>query len=399
MRITLLPLLFSSLAFAGSSPTGTPCEKSNECVSLRCFAHVCRPDNAHPGGLGALCEGDGQCVSKNCLGSKCGPPKEKASSSGSTRRGGSRDSARAKDPEQPSEPVEAPLPEPTPCSEDLLATVYKDKAGERAYRFYAADECLNFRPEVIAAAKELFSAGYGRNFGVTLRTVKEATAEQLTCAKQAYDKHRDRKSPSDFGVPLLCLQPQEVIACVHDLEATVFKGDESQAKLECDRRAPATIATAKELFAKGYGPSFANLCEVLEKATPEQLECTKRDYEFLTAGRTKFAYFSLRGPCLRRSEVMACYFELMGLETPERQYDDRNRTNLENECANLTAEDIALSKFLRGLGYTQGIESIADTVRTAKPARRACVKGLTPAKVTAAEKADARFRMPEACMK
>jgi hypothetical protein len=96
---------------------------------------------------------------------------------------------------------------------------------------------------------------------------------------------------------------------------------------------------------------------------------------------------------------MACYFELMGLETPERQYDDRNRTNLENECANLTAEDIALSKFLRGLGYTQGIESIADTVRTAKPARRACVKGLTPAKVTAAEKADARFRMPEACMK
>jgi hypothetical protein len=399
MRIAVLPsLLLSSLVFAGNSPTGAPCEKSNECVSIRCFSHVCRPDSRHPGGLGALCEGDQHCLSKRCLGSKCGPPKEVKASSAPKRSGGHREVPAEETVEEPSEPAEAPLPAPTPCSEDLMATVYKEKAGVRAYLFYAEDDCTHFTPEVLERAKALFTAGYGRNFGVTLRTTKEATAEQLACAKKAYDKGRDPKSPRDFVVPSLCLQPQDVIACVNDLASTVFKGDESQAKLECTRRAPAVIATARAMFLEGYG-SFSIICDVLEKATPEQLACAKRDYEFVTAGRTKFAYFSLRGPCVRAPALMDCYFELMSAEPKERQYDDRNRGNVEDACISASAEDVALAKAVRALGFKQGIAWIAGTVKTAKPEQRACLKQLKPAKVTDGEKTDARFRMPKACTK
>jgi len=400
MQIVLLSLLLSSLIQADRLPTGARCEKSNQCVSRTCGGnHVCRPDSAHPGGLGALCEGDQHCLSKNCQGVSCGPPKGVKTGSGSSgsKRGGG---GKAEAPEEKSStPVEEPLPTPTPCSEDLMATVYKEKAGERAYLFYADDNCTRFAPEIIARGKEVFAAGYGRNFGVTLTTLKEATAEQLACAKKAYDKARDPKYPADFQVPSLCLQPQEVIACAQDLATAVFKGDESQGKMECTRRAPAVIATAKAMFAAGYGTSFANLCDVIEKATPEQLACSKRDYELITAGRTKYSGFSLGGVCTRAQAVMDCYFALMSTETKERQYDDRNRSNIEDQCVSMSREDVTLARSMRALGFTQGIYSIASGVQGVKPVKRACLQKLKPAQVTDAEKTDSRFRLPNACAK
>lgn len=215
MRIVvLLSLMLSSLVHAGK-PTGAYCEKSNECTSKRCFEKYCRPDSNHPGGLGAICEADSHCVSKHCAVRKCGPAKEVKApkSSPKTGGGGSREVEEEEVEEKPAAPVEQPLPAPTPCSEELMATVYKAKAGQRTYLFYAHDACARNAPEVIARAKELFLAGYGRNFGVTCRTVKEATPEQLACAKKSYDKDRDPKSPRDFDVPSLCLQPKELIAC------------------------------------------------------------------------------------------------------------------------------------------------------------------------------------------
>ncbi len=396
MRTAVPLLLLSSLVHASGAPTGASCVKSNECASKRCFEKYCRPDSDHPGGLGAICEANSHCVSKYCQGRKCGPPKESKVTPTSKPRGG-REIVDTEE-EKPSAPVEEPLPAATPCSEDLMATVYKEKAGVRASLFYARADC-RYPPETIARAKELFAAGYGRNFSGTLRTVKEATPDQLACAKKAYDKKRDLKSPDHFNVPSLCLQPQEIIACAQDLAAAVFKGDESDGKRECERHAPAVISTAKAMFIEGYGDSFSNIAEIFETATPEQFACARRDYDFVTAGRTKYAGFSLRGPCVKEAAVMDCYFELMSTETKERQYDNRNRGDIVDLCASATPEDIALDKAVRALGFTQGIFYIGDSVRGAKPGQRECLKRLKPSKVTDEEKTDANFRMPKACSK
>jgi hypothetical protein len=403
MRMLLSLLLLSSLAHAGSKPTGASCDKSNECVSKRCFERVCRPDSAHPGGLGALCEGDTHCVSKHCAGHKCAAPQESRGSGGSKGKGGAREQVAEDSAAEPvsapvSAPAEAPLPEPTPCSEDLMKTIYKDKAKVRAYLFYAADHC-RFPPESIARARELFAAGYGRNFGATLNTAHRATPEQLACAKKEYDKKRDDKSPRDFHVPSLCLQPRELIACAQDLAAAVFKGDVGDGKLECERRSPAVIATAKEMFLAGFGDSFSNICDILESATPEQIDCSKRDYEFKTAGRTKEAGYNLSGACSRDPAVMHCYFELLGAEPPERQYEDRVRSNIEGVCLSATVEQVALARSLRALGYTQGMFWITRAIQQAGPEQRACLEHLKASAVTQAEKTDSSFRMPRACAK
>lgn len=399
MRIAVLSsLLLATFAHAGRAPTGAPCEKSNECVSKSCGgSHVCRPDSAHPGGLGALCEGDSHCVSERCLGRFCGPPKEtRASPSPGGQRGNRTQDERS--PPTRAAPVEEPLPEPTPCSEDLMATVYQEKAGVDAYLRYADRDCANFTPEVIAKGKELFSAGYGRNFGVTLTTVKDATAEQLACAKKQYDKDRNPTSRMDFEVPSLCKLSKDLISCTDDLTAAVFKGDSSRAKMACKEHAPEVIAGARAMFVEGYG-DFGALADLIEKVTPEQLSCIKRDYEFITAGRTKYGGISLSGLCKRKPEAIACYFELMSIETKERQYDDFNRSHLEGECGSLTTDDIALTKAMRALGYTQSARSIASTLGGSKPERRACLKKLKPAQVSEAEKTDPNFRTPKACAK
>ena len=282
-----------------------------------------------------------------------------------------------------------------------MATIYKEKAGSRAALFHAHEACKYYAPEVIAVAKGLFAEGYGGNFGITLRTAKEATEAQLACAKKSYQKTSDPKSRPDFRVPSLCLQKQELIACTQDLASTVFKGDESDAKTECARRAPSVITAAKALFLGGqYGDSFRNICDVIETATPEQLECTRRDYEFITEGRTKYGGgFVLRGPCKGDPARIDCYFALMGVETKALQYNDRNRASIEDICGNATPESIALTRAMRGLGFNQWISSMLDVIRNAKPAQRECLKHLKAANVTDAEKADSSFRLPKACSK
>lgn len=72
------------------------------------------------------------------------------------------------------------------------------------------------------------------------------------------------------------------------------------------------IATAKAMFLEGYGDSFPNIAEIIETATPEQLACSKRDYEYQSSGRTKYSGFALQGACKRDPALMDCYFELEG---------------------------------------------------------------------------------------
>jgi hypothetical protein len=371
--LLLLVLLAPLLAKAGDLPAGAGCSNPNQCLSKMCSQHRCAPSGDHPSGLGGVCTSNGHCKSHYCQQGRCAAKVEKAKGS-SPSGGGKRAPAEEEDDEaEVKAPTPEPLPEPTPCSEDLIATIYKGNAASRASQFAARDNCRH-KPETLALAKKLFLDGYGYNFSVTLRTVHEATPEQLACAQKHYDKQKN----GTFEVPGLCLKPGALIACTDEL-TSLFLADmkpdmaRSQAQIECERRAPAVVATAKPLFVAKYG-DFGQICTTVEKATPEQLECVKRDYEILSVGRTKYESFTLKGVCLRDAKTWGCYFDLFEGVLKEKSSDDRFRVSIEETCARTDPEDIALAKQILATGYTGWFPRLADDIHDLKPEKRACLK-------------------------
>lgn len=373
----LLVLLSPLLAIAGNAPAGAPCSNPNQCLSHTCSQKRCAPSTDYPAGIGGFCSTNGTCKSKNCVRSKCEAPKEEKKTS-STKGGGSTRSAPDDDEDEEEAPKAKepePLPEPTPCSEDLLATIYKgDKS--RTHQFYARDNC-KYPPEVLAKAKKLFLDGYGYNFAITLSTVHNATPEQLDCAI----KHYDLAKKGSFDVPRLCMGKKELIACADELAPLFIKFEEmkpemakDQAEIACEKREPAVIARAKPLLIEKYG-HFDHICDTIEKATPEQVECVKREYVITTNNRTKYDSFTLRGVCETDPATWSCYFDLLEGVLKEKSTDDRFRSSIASACKGATPEDLALAKqiFSEGL-WTGYFPSLLDGIHDLKPEKRACLK-------------------------
>lgn len=379
MRFFFLVVLLAPLfAFAGSSPAGAACNNPNQCVSKICSSKRCAPSTDHPGGVGAVCTVNGHCKSRNCKGGSCAAPKEEKKTS-STTGGGSRSTSSDDDEEEEAETPKAkepePLPEPTPCSEDLLATIYKgDKS--RTHQFYARDNC-KYPPAEVEKAKKLFLDGYGYNFAITLSTVHNATPEQLACAIKHYDKAKNGR----FDVPHLCLQKADLLKCTEDL--TPILKDEMQAQIACERRSPDTIAKTKPiLLEKKYGDSFDNIADTVEKTTPEQLECVKRDFAYRSNGFTKYVPFTQLGVCLREPPVIECYLELLGGIVNDTSSDERFRSSLDSECAHSSPEAFELARELgRGTRTSWEYLRLVSDINDLKPEQRACVKKLKLSKL------------------
>lgn len=377
--VFLLVLLSPLLATAGNAPAGAPCSNPNQCLSHTCSQKRCAPSTDYPAGLGGFCSTNGTCKSKNCVRSKCEAPKEEKKTSSSSTGGGSPSTPRDDDEEEETEAPKAkepePLPEPTPCSEDLIATVYKGD-NSRTHQFYARDNC-KYPPEELEKAKKLFLDGYGYNFAITLSTVHNATPEQLACAIKHYDKRKNGR----FDVPHLCLQKNALIACTEEL--TPLLKDEMQAQIACERRSPEVISKTKPIFLeKKYGDSFDNIADTVEKTTPEQLECVKRDFAYRSNGFTKYVPFTQLGVCLHDPPAIDCYFDLLGGIVNDTSSDERFRSSLDSECTHSGAEAFALAKQMgRGTRTSWEYLRLVSDIDDMKPEQQACVAKLKLSKL------------------
>lgn len=405
-RAVLVLLVALPCLAADKRPVGASCDKSIECKTDRCSQHRCAPSNNAPQAEGSICENNLQCLTRNCVNKRCGPRIDtSASKTKSTSRGAAVVERREESEEEaPVIPALPPLPPATACTDDLMSTVYAAATDRDMAQRYAYLDCENNSGEALTQAKELSKAGYGYNFEVTLKTLKSATAEQLTCAKKEYDKARDKKYPRDFQVPSICLQSSAVQACRDDLAATVYKDEKSRngilatAQAECQKRSPEIIARAKALFEAGYGTTnFSGICNELERATPAQVECMKRDYDLNSNRKTVYESFSRKRICERSQVAIDCYFDFLGTFYPEAQFtNDRLRSNVESYCAASPTPDLALMKKLRAAGYKQDATRFIEPLGKLTPEQKSCVlKGA--AKAPDAEKANTSFSVPKQC--
>ncbi|MGV3624030.1 MAG: hypothetical protein ACO1OB_24645 [Archangium sp.] len=402
-RCALLLVVVSSFAFAGNKVVGSGCESSNECKTIRCVAHRCAPTSNYPQQEGSICEINGHCLSHNCANKRCGPKVKAASTTSTPSRKPAAKKAVAQQQDEEEEVEEAPpLPARTPCTDDLIASgVYADVKEPDTQLRYASSACHAGRPDELARAKELFLAGYGRNFGVTLRVMKASTAEQLACAKKEYDKRKDAKSKRDLDVPLICRESSEVQRCTEDLQAKVFKDEKSdRAKNVCKERSAEVIARALELFNDGYAPTnFEQLCAAVETVTEDQLECMRREYDLRTNNKANYESFLLYPVCERDVPTTDCYFEFLDAFYADEQYtDSRLRSTIESYCRDEPKPDMALLKKIRDAGFTQAPYEWISPTRKLTPAQKSCVEKWLK-KAADKEKTTRGFYPPKECSK
>jgi hypothetical protein len=290
----------ASASGSTKSAGGVACKWPSECESGKCSFGKCAASGggSTKGSAGVACSWPSECASGNCSFGVCkGDAKGKSAPSGSGARGAPEEPVAE---EQPA--YEEPVPEPTDCSRDLMAAVFKDKADSPAYLRIADKYCRDYTSAQLSQAKEIYALGYKDNISDVLKTIASASPAELACVKKEFEAMpKDKWRLTSFEVRASCRARVDASPCATDLMATVYKEKKDlklwtdYAERDCKKNTPEQIAAAKTLFTAGYGVSFSGLIRELARATPEQVDCgkaewdsrkpeNKKDQEFLSNG-------------------------------------------------------------------------------------------------------------------